>query len=159
MRPCFLLGTVFDRGRLARLGRAIAQTPDEGHALAIVADELDETLVPITSDEQRIGLYRDIVANVKAEPGGRATLHRVDFLGALAVFVSVFIASLPAALPYLVIQDPWLALRVSNALLIGALFWAGHRWAGYTNVDPRLAGVVLTLLGLGLVLIALALGG
>src|SRR5262245_25905042 len=155
----FLLTTVFDRSRLARLGRALANDPDEYSAIAAVANELDETLVPITSDEQRIELYREIVSNVRTQPIDRAVLHRVDVRAAFIVFASVFIACLPAALPYLLIEDSWWALRASNALLIAALFWVGYRWASYTTLEPKLAGSLLTMFGLVLVLIAMALGG
>ena len=78
---------------------------------------------------------------------------------AFAVFTLVFFASLPAALPYLVIGDPWIALRVSNALLIGMLFWVGYRWASYTSFNPLRFGLGLTVLGVILVLIAIPLGG
>jgi hypothetical protein len=155
----FLLGTLFDRGRQARLHHAIAAQPDEACRVAIVANELDETLVPITSDEQRIDLYRDIVANVKTGALERATLHRVDFAAAAVVFISVVSPTLPAALPYLLISDPLVALRASNALLIAMLFWVGYRWAGYTNLDPRVASLMVAVVGIVLVLVAIVLGG
>jgi hypothetical protein len=155
----FLLGTFFDRSRLARLGRAIAEQPDESHAMAVVANELDETLVPITSDDQRIELYREIVCNVRTHPIDRAVLHPVDLRAAFVVFGAACLAALPAALPYLLIDDVWLALRLSNALLIAALFWVGYRWAGYTTLDPKVAGLLLTMFGIALVLIAMAFGG
>ena len=123
-------------GRLVRLGHAIAAAADEQRALEIVAGELDETLVPITSEATRIALYRDVVGRVRSSPRSRPTMTWADVRAALAVFCLVFFASLPAALPYLLIHDPWIALRTSNALLIGMLFWVGYRWAGYTNFKP-----------------------
>jgi VIT1/CCC1 family predicted Fe2+/Mn2+ transporter len=127
--------------------------------MAVVANELDETLVPITSDDQRIELYREIVCNVRTHPIDRAVLHPVDLRAAFVVFGAACLAALPAALPYLLIDDVWLALRLSNALLIAALFWVGYRWAGYTTLDPKVAGLLLTMFGIALVLIAMAFGG
>ena len=155
----FLLGTLFDRGRQARIRRAIAAQPDEACRVSIVANELDETLVPITSDEQRIELYRDIVANLKTDALEQASLHRVDFAASAVVFVSVVSPCVPAALPYLLISDPVVALRASNALLIGMLYWVGYRWAGYTGLDPRVAGLMSAVVGMALVFVAIALGG
>jgi VIT1/CCC1 family predicted Fe2+/Mn2+ transporter len=115
--------------------------------------------VPITSDEQRIDLYRDIVANLKTDALERASLHRVDFAAAAVVFVSVVSPCVPAALPFLLISDPVVALRASNALLIGMLYWVGYRWAGYTDLDPRIAGLMSAVVGMALVFVAIALGG
>jgi hypothetical protein len=154
-----LLGRVFDRSRLARIGHAIANDPDDDRALGIVADELDETLAPIASPQARTALYRDVLAGIRSRPVGRPLLEGNDGLAAVAVFWSVVVASLPAALPYLVISDPWVALRVSNALLILALFTVGYRWARYTSIPPFVAAASLTVLGIVLVIVAIALGG
>lgn len=82
-----------------------------------------------------------------------------DWLGALVMFVAVFFASLPAALPFLFIDEPWLALRVSNAVLLALLFLIGFRWARYTTINPWRAGFVMLLFGSALVAVAIALGG
>jgi len=154
-----ILGRIFDRGRLARLGLAIARAPDERRALEVVASELDDTLVPITTEIPRLALYRDVVERVKTSKRRAPRLTREDFLAAVAVFALVFFASLPAALPYFLIDDAWIALRASNALLIGALFVVGYRWAKYTSFNPWLAALTLVGLGVALVLIAIPLGG
>ena len=98
-------------GSAARLGHAIAAAADEQRALDIVAGELDDTLEPITSEASRIALYRDVVSRVRSSPRSRPTMTWADVRAALAVFCLVFFASLPAALPYLLIHDPWIALR------------------------------------------------
>ena len=56
----------------------------------------------------------------------RPRLKHADFVAAIAIFWSVFAARFPRALPCLPIDDPWLALLASNALLIGILFWVGY---------------------------------
>ena len=154
-----LFNTLFDRSRLARLGTAIAASSTDAAAVGIVADELDATLVPITTPDQREALYRDIVVKVRTSVRQPPRLKAADFYAALGVFWLVFAASVPAALPFLLIDDPWLALRVSNALLIGILFWVGYRWAGYTNLSPLGTGCVLVALSVTLVAIAIPLGG
>jgi VIT1/CCC1 family predicted Fe2+/Mn2+ transporter len=154
-----LFGTVFERSRRARLGTAIATSPNDDAAIAIVASELDETLVPITTADSRDALYRNVVAQVRSLDRPRPRLTRADFLAAVAIFWSVFAASFPAALPFLLIEDPWLALRASNALLIGILFWVGYRWAGYTNLSPLGTGLTLVAVSVTLVAIAIPLGG
>ena len=71
----------------------------------------------------------------------------------------MFATTLPAVLPFPFVRDPWLALRISNLLLIGCVFVVGFHWAQYVNANPWLAGLALTGLGLALVAIAMALGG
>jgi hypothetical protein len=154
-----ILHRIFDRGRLVRLGQAIAAATNEQEALEIVAGELDDTLVPITSEERRVALYRDVVSRVGQSQSRLPTVTWADARAALAVFCLVFFASLPAALPYLVIADPWVALRASNALLIGMLFWVGYQYASYTSFNTLRFGMALTALAVVLVLIAIALGG
>jgi len=154
-----ILDRVFDRSRLSRLRRVIAGSTDERRALAIVADELDETLAPITSKDLRLALYRDVVNHTRAPRARPLLVKRADIYAAIGVFWSVTLTTLPAAVPYLVIDDPWVAIRTSNALLIANLFWIGFRWAKFTSINPWLAGVSLTSIGVVLVLIAMALGG
>ncbi len=154
-----LFNTIFDRSRLARLGSAIASSTSDDTAIAIVAGELNETLVPITTADQRDALYRNVITQVRSSERRRPHLTRADFVAAIAIFWSVFAASFPAALPFLLIDDPWLALRASNALLIGILFWVGYRWAGYTNLSPLGTGLVLVAISVTLVAIAIPLGG
>ena len=76
-----------------------------------------------------------------------------------AVPARAVITALPAALPFLVVRDARIAMRLSNALLIGLLFYAGWRWAGYTGATPWRTGLVMALLGVALVGVAMALGG
>ena len=82
-----------------------------------------------------------------------------DLWAALAVFWLVFFTALPAVLPFLLIDEPRLAMRTSNALLIGLLFYVGWRWAGYTGAGRLRTAIFMAVLGVALVLVAIALGG
>jgi VIT1/CCC1 family predicted Fe2+/Mn2+ transporter len=80
-------------------------------------------------------------------------------LGAFASFWLVFLASLPAAIPFLLIDDAFKALRVSNLILLALLFVTGYRWARYTLGRPWLAGFCFLIGGVAMVWTAMALGG
>ncbi|HTO58811.1 MAG TPA: hypothetical protein VMJ74_13510 [Pseudomonadales bacterium] len=155
----YLLGVFFDRGRLARLGRAIAATNDPLEARALVASELDEVLVPITAEQTREALYDHVATRVRSTPRRSPGLTGQDLIAALVIFVTVVGATLPAAAPFLLIDDPRLALRASNLVLVALLFGVGFRWARFTSVGPWVAGAALMSLGIALVAIAIALGG
>ncbi|HWS26866.1 MAG TPA: VIT1/CCC1 transporter family protein [Xanthomonadales bacterium] len=154
-----IVGRAFDRGRFARMGLAIRSGASDQESLAIVAEELDETLEPLAPLASRQLLYRDVIAKARANPPQRPGIRGEDWLAALVMFVMVFFASLPAALPFLFIDEPWLALRVSNAVLLVLLFVIGYHWAGYTTVNRWRAGFSMLLFGGLLVAVAIALGG
>lgn len=154
-----VLGRAFDRGRWSRIGRTVRLTTDEQQAVATVASELDEYLEPITTPQSRLDLYREVVEQVRNSPAKPTGVRGEDWLAALGVFWLVVFASIPAALPFLFIDQAWLALRVSNLILLVLFFFIGYRWAGYTSINPWRAATGLLLFGIAMVAAAIALGG
>ena len=109
--------------------------------------------------EVRAALDADVLERVREMKLEVTRVGAEDLWAALAVFWLVFLTALPAMVPFLVIRDPQLAMRTSNALLIGGLFYVGWRWASYTGARPWRTGLFMALLGVLLVLVAIALGG
>jgi VIT1/CCC1 family predicted Fe2+/Mn2+ transporter len=71
----------------------------------------------------------------------------------------VLVTAVPAALPFLLIEDGYVALRVSNFLLVGLLFVVGYLWGRHVGSKPLVAGLLIMSIGLALVLVAIPLGG
>jgi VIT1/CCC1 family predicted Fe2+/Mn2+ transporter len=155
----YVLGQVFERGRLRRIGTTVRQTDSDALALQLLATELDETLAPLTDESERRRLYSTILQRLRATAPAPNRVRREDLLGGLASGWLVFACSIPAVIPFALMDDPERALRISNAILIGLLFLVGHRTARFTMAHPWVAGSVFALVGIGLVLIAIALGG
>jgi VIT1/CCC1 family predicted Fe2+/Mn2+ transporter len=155
----YLAGQRFELGRRARLVDAIRAEASEEKAAQRVAQEFDELLGRVTEESDRASLYRKIVRSVREGEAPPVRLTREDVSGAVASFLLVFSCSIPAALPFFFFDEAWVALRVSNAILIGLLFVVGYRWARHTNLPPVRTGLSLLVGGLGLVAVALALGG
>ena len=156
-----VMGSRYARRRRGRLVRAIHKANDEGSALAAIRDEFESGVEAHARPEDREQLYRSIhtlFARSRAIPIPR-TLSRDDWETGLAVFALVVAPALPAALPFFVIPDPHQALRASNALLLILLFAVGWSWGPHIEMRPWLSGLILTTLGTGLVVIAIALGG
>lgn len=155
----YIAGQVFERGRLKKVGLAIRAAPDEQRAALVVDDELDELLDMVVDPGERRELCQRFARHVRDSSPRDIGLRVDDFKGALASFWLVFFASLPAALPFMFIDDAMVALRTSNAVLIGLLFVSGFLWARYTALRPWVTGLTLMFGGIAMVALAIALGG
>ena len=129
----FLVDTLFDRGRLRRVGLAVQKAPDERAAVSLVAEELDELLEDLTSESEREELYRRIADNVRKKVNRPKPLGKDDWMGAFTSFWLVVITSAPAAIPFLLFDDARFALRISNAILLASLFVIGFWWARHAH--------------------------
>lgn len=155
----YVVGQLFDRGRGRKLGMAIRAAPDSSTATRLVAAELDPMVSDVLSRADSESLYARIADNIKKKPAAAGGTTREDWLGAFTSFWLVVITSAPAAIPFLLMDDARLALRISNAILLGLLFLTGYWWARYTLGRPWVTGFVFLLGGTLLVLAAIALGG
>ena len=155
----YVVGQLFDRGRYRKLGMAIRAAADKSVATRLVAEELDPVVSDVLSRPESESLYARIADNIMKKPVATGGAKKEDWLGAFTSFWLVVITSAPAAIPFLLIDDARLALRVSNAILLGLLFLTGYWWSRYTLGKPWLTGMVFLLGGGLLVLAAIALGG
>jgi hypothetical protein len=155
----YVLGCAFERGRVQRIGYEVRKARNPDQARRLVAGELDELLAPLTDPQQRDALYSAIVQRVKTEPTLPQPVTRKDLLGGLESGLLVFSCSIPAVLPFLVFDQPQVALRVSNTILLALLYYLGYRHARHTLAKPWIAGFVFLLAGLFLVVLTIRLGG
>ena len=155
----YVVGQLFDRGRARRVGQAVRDAPDERAAVGLVAGELDEMLEGVTKESEREALYKRIVVNVRDKPSTPNPITKADLMGAFASFWLVVLSSAPAAIPFLLFDEAHFALRVSNAILLAFLFVTGYWWARFTLGKPWLVGLLFLLGGIGLVWVAILLGG
>jgi len=155
----FIMTSLFDRSRNARLWSAVRKANGDDQALSLIHDWLDPQLAGVTSAAARSRLSEDVLVQLRRAEPARATVTREDMLGAAASFWLVFLSVVPAIAPFLILDSPHLALRVSNGLLLGLLFLVGYRWAQYTNERPWITGLAMLAAGGVLVAVAIALGG
>jgi hypothetical protein len=154
----YVMNAMFNRGRTARIVTELKRSGDSG-ALAIIARELDPRLLAITTVDERARLYRSVLHIAGRRAPRRTHLERDDLYAGAFCAALVFLTALPAAVPFMIIDDAVRALRVSNAILIAMLFAIGYFWARETNAHRVGAGLAMTLAGLTLVGAAMALGG
>ena len=155
----YMLGQMFERGRRRRVVQRVRETEKDSDAAALVAGELDDIIEKVLSPDERKSLYGRIVQQVRSGELPPNPITRADVMGAIASFWLVFFCTLPAAVPFMFIDDAFVALRVSNAILLGMLFFVGYRSAQYTMARPGLTGLLFLLFGAALVALSIALGG
>jgi VIT1/CCC1 family predicted Fe2+/Mn2+ transporter len=155
----YLMGTLLERSRRARAVAAVQAAPDEAAAFAEIERAIQGSLTELASKAERARLFRTIYDVVRRSPPERARLRREDLLGALASGVLVVLSTVPAAIPFLLIDEPWRALRASNLLLVGLLFGVGYQWGKEAHASPWRAGFAFLVAGVALVATAIALGG
>ncbi len=157
----YIMNCMTVRSGKARLLQAVQRAPDARATLELIKDEIEPELQSLIGPADREALRQSVLkhlAQSQVQPA-RSGVTRDDFYGALACFWLVFLACLPAAVPFLIFSRPTFALRVSNFLLIAMLFLVGQMWAKYAGVNRLVSGLAMVTIGLALVGLAVLLGG
>jgi hypothetical protein len=155
----FVLTALFERGRKARLFREVLNAATEEAALQQIGEELDGPLVALTTPQERLQLHGWVLTILRREEPESLGVNREDLLGGVAVALVIVLATFPIVVPYLVVSDPNLAVRISNAIALTLLFLLGAWWGRIVGGRPFRIAAGLTLIGVVLVLITIVLGG
>jgi VIT1/CCC1 family predicted Fe2+/Mn2+ transporter len=153
----YLMGCLSEKGRSIRSLRALqkAATPEE--AQIVIAGSLPP-LVAATLSPADYEMVRQKLVQLPAPPA-QPSLGRDEWLGALAVFLLVFLSTFPVTIPFIFMDNLWQAMRTSNAIAIVMLFVTGYAFGRVAEYRPWRSGLVMVVLGSVLVAITMALGG
>jgi len=152
----YLMGSMAERGQNLRLFRTI-RAADADTARALIAGALPP-LVARLMPSAEIDALRERLDRI-VEPPSAARLRRDDFLGALAVFLLVFLSTFPVAVPFMLMTDAYTAMRVSNLVAVVLPFLTGWAFGRVAGRQPLLVAIGMVLLGITLVGLTMALGG
>jgi hypothetical protein len=153
----FLFSALTERGRELVTIRAVrdAASPEEAHG--VITRALSPVLPPILTREDVERVRQNMLQMRDLPPAPALTTD--DWLGALAVFLLVFLSVFPVAIPFLVFRNVQLAMRMSNLVAIAMLFACGYWLARHGGYQPWRTGMSMVVLGVVLVVITIALGG
>ncbi len=153
----YLMSCFGEQGRLLSLLRTVRRSDDPGVARSLISDALTPAVASalLPSDLEKI---RQKMRGLP-EPPTHPSLKKNDWLGALGVFLLVFLSTLPVVIPFTLIQKVHLALRLSNGIAIGMLFLCGYAFGHYSGHRPWRMGFSMVIVGGVLVGITIALGG
>jgi VIT family len=153
----YLMNILGYRGHGAVVLRRLHRATDPAEARALIAEALPPVMAA-TLEPEDFERLRQRLATIP-DPASRVPLHWDDLRGALGVFLLVFVSTFPVVIPFLVMRDAMLALRVSNGIAIVLLFAGGYALARYSGFKPWKIGLAMVAIGIALVGLTIALGG
>lgn len=153
----YLMGCLSEKGQGIRTLRVLrkAASPEEAHRIitsalpTLVAD----TLGPVELESIRLRWIQ------LPEPPSRPRLSKDEWLGALWIFVLVFVITFPVAIPFVLMESIGPAMRVSNAIAVVLMFLTGYAFGRVAGYSPLPTGLFMVVLGSVLVAFTMALGG
>ena len=152
----YLMSALIVRYRGRALIDAIRADPDPERAHRAITDHLPPLLATEIRKPELEHVHRQL-ATMKDLPS--AGLTGRDLLGAFAVFLLVFVSTLPVVVPFLLPLTPRSALRTSHGVALALLFAVGFRLGRYVKYRPLVVGAAMIALGASLMAIVVALGG
>ena len=152
----YLFAQQFDRHRNHRTVLELRTAPSEEAFRAMVNDAVPPFLGNALTAESYARIRQAADAYAAPRP---AFWPLQEFRVAGLICLIVFGSTFPLVVPFMFMQDAWLALRVSNAIAVGMLFvlgWGLGRWSG---ASPLGSGIVFAAVGAVLAIACVALGG
>ena len=153
----YLVRAQVSKGHDLDLLRAIRGSDDAARANALIVASLPAALRPVLPTEAVDAMRRSCAR--MPEPPARPPLDRRDIVAALAVFVVVVLSTFPVAIPFMLIDNTRLAMRVSNGTALVMLFAAGLTLGRHAGTGTWRTGLWMVGLGIALTAAIIALGG
>lgn len=155
----YVLGNLFERGRRTRVVREVVAAANERAALEAIGRELDGPLIDLTTEADRQQLARWVLAIASRAPLETVRVRADDLLGAIAVCLAIVLATFPIVVPFVLVEDVELAVRISNGIGIAEIALLGAWWGRVVGGSPWRIALGLSTLSLLLVATTIALGG
>lgn len=155
----FAMLALFERGRKARIINSVRSAPTDEIALERIHAELGDRLQSLMTPEERAQVYSWILRSARQSDREQPRIRREDIFGGIAVGLLILVATMPVVIPFVFVSDLQTAVRTSNLIALGLLFWVGWWWGRLVGANPLHTGAGVTGVGLVLVLITIALGG
>ena len=153
----YLMGCLAEKGRNLMTYLAVRHASDPKQAQRLVADALPSVVASVMQSTELEAIQLRL--RQLPEPHHRARLSGSDWRRAVGVLLFVFLSTFPVAVPFIFMQSARTAMRVSNAIAIGMLFFAGVAYGRCVGRSPWGFGISMVVLGLVLVAVTMALGG
>src|SRR5438874_9957248 len=135
----YLMGCLAEKGRGLLTFRAMRKATDPKEAQRVIADALPSVVACVLEPVELESLYQRL--KQLPEPPDHARLRKDDLLGAVGVFLLVFLCTFPVVIPFIFMHIAGPDMRVSNAIAILMLFLTGYAFGRMTGRQPWLGGI------------------
>ncbi len=153
----YLMGCLAEAAHKLRVWDAVRRSADPEEGRRVFAGALP-AVVAFALQPARTGDDAPPVAGA-SRPPDRGLLRRHDWLGAMGVFLLVFLSTFPVVIPFIFMKDVKLALRISNGIAVVLLFVVGYSFGRHIGRHAIWTGIAMVVLGGALVALTIALGG
>lgn len=153
----FLVRTFTERTRHRTLLMRLCKEVDAVKGQSLIADALPPRIAAAADAEGLETLRRRLIEGAGASLPPRLSLR--DVQTAMGIFLLVVFATFPVVVPFMLIGQAMLAVRVSNLVALGMLFVAGWILGRYAGTRPWRAGMAMAIIGTLLMSAIMALGG
>lgn len=153
----YLIGVLGRKNRNKIIFNSIQNSSETDKARKYISDALPPMVASAMGSEGLEQIRSQLINLELTTPDVRLTAH--DIKKAIALFFLIFISTFPVVIPFVFIHDTKLALRVSNGIAIVMMFLCGWSVAKYVGFSKWIMSVAMTLIGIFLVGVTIALGG
>ena len=155
----FVFAALFERGLRATRIRNVQSATTNEDALRHIANEFGGRLDQLTTSDDRARIFQDMLELMRQAPAAIARVRRQDIFGGIAATILIVVATIPVVSPFMFVPNPVTAMRVASAIALILPFLVGCWWGHMVGVSGLRVGSGLTVFGIILVLITIALGG
>jgi len=153
----YLINNITERGQGILKLRAVRAAKNPEAAQRIIVEALPKPVVSVLQQNEIESLRQRL--SQLPEPPARPRLGKQDFLGAVGVFLIVFLSTFPVVIPFIFMHNAQRALRTSNAIALVMLFLCGYWLGRHAGHRPWGMGFAMVIVGSVLVAVTIALGG
>ena len=152
----FVMACVAERRRTYLVEQTIREAKDGASALKELKNWLPAEAVALLEP----GQLETMIRKLNTLPQAPAPHTRwSDIRGAVAVFLLVFLSTLPVIAPFLFMSEIHRALRLSHGIALAMLFVLGAAYGRVTGQSPLRAALLMAGFGIVLAVMTLMLGG
>ena len=135
----------------------VRRSKDNNKTHQFIADALPPVIANVLKPEEMESIRQRVLQLPEPKISGKQKWR--DYKIAVGIFFLVLLSTLPVVAPFVFIADLQTALRISNAIAILMMFFCGWGLGKYAGRNRFLMGVIMSVIGIVLVLVTIALGG
>lgn len=153
----YVMNVLAERGHSITVINRLLRVDDASSTRQVLRDEMQPLFTALMTDTELDELGNRLRA--QSLPSKRNLLTARDILAAVQIFLLVFCCTFPVALPFALLDEVDVAMRVSNGIALVLLFMGGFILAGHAGFRRIITALVYALIGVSLVALTMALGG